>query len=67
MEHHRPRPTYYTLFAWEDVPLGAYFDPEFLRPFEGQAKTVTVEKNDFIPAQIMLTPRVEKIGELSER
>lgn len=60
-------PGRYKLFAWEDVPLGAYFDPEFLRPFEGQAKTVTVEKNDFIPAQIMLTPRVEKIGELSER
>jgi hypothetical protein len=60
-------PGRYKIFAWDDVPIGAYFDSEFLRPFEDQAKTVTVEKNDYIQAQITLTQRVQKIGELSAR
>jgi hypothetical protein len=60
-------PGRYKLFAWDDVPIGAYFDSEFLRPFEDQAKPVTVEKNDYIQAQITLTQRVQKIGELSAR
>jgi hypothetical protein len=50
-------PGRYKLFAWEDVPFGAYFDPDFLRPYENQAKPVTVEKNDYIQAEIQLTPR----------
>jgi hypothetical protein len=60
-------PGRYKIFSWEDVPVGAYFDAEFLRPFEDQAKAVTVEKNDYIQAQITLTQRVQKIGELSAR
>jgi hypothetical protein len=60
-------PGRYKLFAWDDVPVGAYFDSEFLRPFEDQAKAVTVEKNDYIQAQITLIQRVQKIGELSAR
>jgi hypothetical protein len=60
-------PGRYKMFAWDAVPTGAYFDSEFLRPFEDQSKTVTVEKNDYIQAQITLTQRIEKIGELSAR
>ncbi len=60
-------PGRYKVFAWDDVPTGAYFDSEFLRPYEDQAKAVTVEKNDYIQAQITLTQRVQKVGELSAR
>ncbi len=45
-------PGHYKLFAFEDAPFGAYFDSEFLRPYEDQAKQVTVEKNDYIQAEL---------------
>jgi len=38
------RPGRYKLFAWDDVPFGAYFDSEFLRSYEDQAKAVTVKR-----------------------
>jgi hypothetical protein len=60
-------PGRYKLFAWEDVPFGAYFDPDFLQPYETQAKPVTVEKNDYIQAEITLTQRTTKRVQLSER
>ena len=60
-------PGRYKLFAWDDVPFGAYFDSEFLRSYEDQAKAVTVQKNDYIQAEITLTPRVVKTGEFVER
>jgi len=60
-------PGRYRLFAFDDVPNGAYFDPEFLRPYEDQAKSVAVEKNDYIQAEITLTQRVVKTGALAER
>src|SRR5439155_4706777 len=61
------RPGRYKLFAWDDVPFGAYFDSEFRRSYEEQAKAVSVQKNDYIQAEITLTPRVVKTGELVER
>jgi protocatechuate 3,4-dioxygenase beta subunit len=60
-------PGRYKLFAWDDVPNGAYFDSEFLRAYEDQAKAVTVDKNDYIQAEITLTQRTVKIGDLVER
>jgi hypothetical protein len=60
-------PGRYKLFAWVDVPNGAYFDSEFLRAYEDQAKAVTVDKNDYIQAEITLTQRTVKIGDLVER
>jgi hypothetical protein len=60
-------PGRYKLVAFEDVPLGAYFDLEFLRPYEDQAKPVTVDKNDYIQAEVVLTQRVVKTGELVSR
>jgi hypothetical protein len=60
-------PGRYRLFAWEDVPIGAYYDPEFLQSYEAQAKPVTVEKNDYIQAEITLTQRTTKRVQLSER
>ena len=32
----------YKLMAWEDVAPGAWFDPDFLKPFEGKAEAVSV-------------------------
>jgi hypothetical protein len=60
-------PGRYRLFAWEDVPVGAYFDPDFLQAYEAQAKFVTVEKNDYIQAEITLTRKTAKRAQLSER
>jgi len=34
----------YKLFAWEDIPSGAYQDPAFLRRFEDRGRPVRVEK-----------------------
>ncbi len=34
------KPGDYKLFAWDDVEQGAPLDPDFRKPFEGQAKTV---------------------------
>jgi hypothetical protein len=34
------KPGDYRLLAWEDVESGAPYDPDFLKPFEAQAKTV---------------------------
>lgn len=36
----------YNLLAWEDVAWGAWYDPEFLKPVEGKAESVTVKEND---------------------
>jgi hypothetical protein len=60
-------PGRYKIFAWLDAPIGAYFDPDFLQPYEAQAKPVSVEKNDYIQAEITLTQRTAKRVQLSER
>ena len=33
------KPGDYKLYAWEDVEQGAPFDPDFLKQYEGQAKS----------------------------
>jgi len=37
-------PGTYTLLAWEDVEDGAWFDPEFLRRFEGRGTRIRVDE-----------------------
>ena len=37
------KPGDYRLLAWEDVESGAPFDPDFLKPFEAQAKSLKLE------------------------
>jgi hypothetical protein len=53
-------PGSYKLFALESVPSGAYYNSDFLRPYEDQAKVVTVDKNDYVQAEIQFTPRVAR-------
>jgi protocatechuate 3,4-dioxygenase beta subunit len=36
----------YTLFAWESVDGEAYYNPEFLKSYEGQGKAVSVSEGD---------------------
>ncbi len=37
------KPGDYRLLAWEDVETGAPYDPDFVKPFEGQAKSVKLD------------------------
>lgn len=37
------KPGEYRLLAWEDVETGAPYDPDFVKPFEGQAKSVKLD------------------------
>ena len=36
----------YTLFAWESVDGQAYFNPEFLKSYEGQGKALQLSEGD---------------------
>jgi hypothetical protein len=36
----------YKLLAWEDVLSGAWYDPEFLKPFESKAQDISLKEND---------------------
>ena len=37
------KPGEYQLLAWEDVETGAPYDPDFVKPFEAQAKSVKLD------------------------
>ena len=37
-------PGAYTLYAFEDIESGAYFDPDFLKPLEGSAASVSLRE-----------------------
>lgn len=36
----------YKLFSWDQVEQGAWEDPDFLKPFEGNGEKVTVEEGE---------------------
>jgi hypothetical protein len=42
----------YKLFAWEDIPSGAYQDPVYLRRFEDRGRPVRVERNTNTTAEV---------------
>lgn len=44
----------YKLFAWEEVENDAWLDPEFLRPFESAARSITVRENGREAVQVRL-------------
>jgi hypothetical protein len=46
----------YQLFAWEEVELREYEDPEFLRPFEDRGEAVTIREGGHKTAQLKLIP-----------
>jgi hypothetical protein len=49
-------PGHYRLYAWEDVDQGAWFDPEFVKPFESQGQSVNIRENSREGAQLNLIP-----------
>jgi hypothetical protein len=52
-------PGEYTLFAWESVDGEAFYNPEFLKNYEGQGKTLRVSEGDRVNAQLKTIPTVE--------
>jgi hypothetical protein len=49
----------YTLFAWESVDGEAYYDPEFIRNYEGQGKALRVNQGDHASIQLKAIPAGE--------
>lgn len=50
----------YTILAWESVDGDAYYDPEFLKNYEGQGKTLHVNESDHASVQLKAIPAVEE-------
>ena len=44
--------TVYRLYAWEDVEQGAPFDPDFLKKYEGQSKSVKLDASGHEAVQL---------------
>jgi hypothetical protein len=36
----------YKAYAWEDVEMGAYMDPEFMKPFEDKGEAVSLQEGE---------------------
>lgn len=53
------RPGDYTIFAWESVEGEAYYNPDFLKNFEGQGTALHVSEGDHKSMQIQLIPGTE--------
>ena len=49
-------PGRYKLFAWEDIPAGAYQYPDFIRRYEDRGQSITVNANGAITADARLIP-----------
>jgi len=46
----------YTLFAWESVDGEAYYNPEFLRSYEGQGKALHVNEAERVSVRLRVVP-----------
>jgi protocatechuate 3,4-dioxygenase beta subunit len=51
----------YTIFAWEQIDRGAYFDPEFLARYEDRGKAVHVEEGGQVSVKLDLIPAAETV------
>ena len=54
------RPGDYTLFAWESVDSDAYYNPEFLKSFEGQGSGLRVSEGERKTLQLEVIPAAEE-------
>jgi len=45
-------PGNYTIFAWDSVDGEAYYNPEFLKSYEGQGKALQVNEGDLLRVQV---------------
>jgi hypothetical protein len=46
----------YTLFAWESVDGEAYYNPEFLKSYQGQGKVLHVSEGERKSVQVKVIP-----------
>jgi hypothetical protein len=51
----------YTIFAWEQIEKGAYFDPEFLAQYEDRGKAVHVEESGRMMIKLEAIPATETV------
>ena len=58
---HALRPGNYTVFAWESVDGEAYYDPEFLKSFDGQGSALKVSEGLRSGLQLKVIPGVEEL------
>jgi len=49
----------YTVFAWESVDGEAYYNPEFLKSYEGQGKALHVSEGDRASVQLKTIPAAD--------
>jgi hypothetical protein len=49
----------YTLFAWESVDGEAYYNPEFLKSYEGQGRALHLNEGDHASARLKAIPAAE--------
>jgi hypothetical protein len=49
-------PGEYKAYAWEDVEMGAYMDPDFLKPVENRGQSVSIHENSHEQLQLDLIP-----------
>jgi hypothetical protein len=50
------KPGDYLVFGWEDIPPGAYADPDFLKQYEGRAQTVALDRSGKQAVQLKVIP-----------
>ncbi|HEX3820293.1 MAG TPA: carboxypeptidase-like regulatory domain-containing protein [Candidatus Sulfotelmatobacter sp.] len=53
------RPGNYTVFAWESVDGDAYYNPDFLKTFEGQGKALGISEREQQTVQLTAIPEPE--------
>ena len=49
----------YTLFAWESIGGEAYYNPEFLKGYEGQGKTLHVDEAERVSVRLRVLPATD--------
>jgi protocatechuate 3,4-dioxygenase beta subunit len=50
------KPGEYLVYGWEDIPPGAYADPEFLKQYEGRAQSVKLDASGKQAVQLKVIP-----------
>jgi protocatechuate 3,4-dioxygenase beta subunit len=50
------KPGDYLLYGWEDIPPGAYADPDFLKQYEGRAQAVKLDPSAKQAIQLKVIP-----------
>jgi len=52
----RVTPGEYQAYAWEDVQFGQWFDPEWMKPYEGKGETLTAKEGSPVTLKLTMIP-----------